>query len=186
MKLFDTKSKRTAGESLPVLAFCCFFAHSLATGQSTAPKPARVVTEYALTSAQDFSNPDPGAWHLLASNDDGRSWTVLDIQTNQAFNARSQRRLFSIRNQSAYSTYRLQVDTAADVALAELELIGPVAGATNQVDLQAIVSASGEHPLIGPATQAFDGIRPPSGLISALASPRSAGFNANILSGTRW
>ena len=116
-----------------------------------------MVTEYALTSAQDFSNPDPGAWHLLASNDDGRSWTVLDIQTNQTFNERSQRRLFSIRNRMAYNTYRLQVDTTADVALAELELIGPLAGATNEVDLQALVSASGEQTLIGPATQAFDG-----------------------------
>ncbi len=157
MKPFDTKNRRTAGESLPVLALCCFFAHSLATGQSTAPKAARVVTEYALTSAQDFSNPDPEAWHLLASNDDGRSWTVLDVQTNQMFNVRSQRRLFSIRNKIAYNTYRLQVDTTADVALAELELIGPVVGATNEVDLGAIISASGEHPLIGPATQAFDG-----------------------------
>jgi hypothetical protein len=116
-----------------------------------------MVTEYALTSAQDFSNSDPGAWHLLASNDDGRSWTVLDIQTNQTFKERSQRRLFSIRNRIAYNTYRLQVDTTADVALAELELIGPLAGATNEVDLQALVSASGEHTLIGPATQAFDG-----------------------------
>jgi hypothetical protein len=116
-----------------------------------------MVTEYALTSAQDFSNSDPGAWHLLASNDDGRSWTILDIQTNQTFKERSQRRLFSIRNRIAYNTYRLQVDTTADVALAELELIGPLAGATNEVDLQALVSASGEHTLIGPATQAFDG-----------------------------
>jgi hypothetical protein len=97
-----------------------------------------MVTDYALTSAQDFSNPDPGAWHLLASNDDGRSWTVLDIQTNQTFNERSQRRLFSIRNRMAYNTYRLQVDTTADVALAELELIGPLAGATNEVYLQAV------------------------------------------------
>lgn len=157
MKPFDRKNQRTAGERLPVLALCCFFAHSVATGQSAAPKPARMVTEYALTSAQDFSNSDPGAWHLLASNDDGRSWTVLDIQTNQTFNERSQRRLFSIRNRIAYNTYRLQVDTTADVALAELELIAPLAGATNEVDLQALVSASGEHTLIGPATQAFDG-----------------------------
>src|ERR1017187_3458073 len=157
MKSFDTKNQRTAGERLPVLALCCFFAHSVATGQSAAPKPARMVTEYALTSAQDFSNSDPGAWHLLASNDDGRSWTVLDIQTNQTFNERSQRRLFSIRNRIAYNTYRLQVDTTADVALAELELIGPLAGATNEVDLQALVSASGEQTLIRPATQAFDG-----------------------------
>src|SRR5216684_1712932 len=130
MKPFDTKRKQIVTPVLRALALCGLFTHALAIGQTTAPKPARVVTQYALTSAQDYSNPDPQAWHLLGSNDDGHSWTVLDVQTNQGFKTRSQRRVFGVSNQIAYNTYRFQLDNVTDVALAELELMGPVVGAT--------------------------------------------------------
>ena len=157
MKPFDKTNKLSVSVSWRVLACWCILVPFLALGQAALPKPARIVTAYALTSAQDFSNTDPEAWRLLASNDDGRSWTTLDVQTNQPFRSRSQRRVFAVNNQTAYNAYRLQLDNATDVALAELELMGPAVGVTNEDELQTIITASGEQPLIGPAIQAFDG-----------------------------
>src|ERR1700761_7547966 len=104
--------------------------------------PGRVVKEYALTSSHDFSYYDPRDWRLLGSTDGGASWTTIDVQTNQFFGKRNQRRAFTITNNTAYSVYRLKIDSVnSDVddptpeerqaQLAELELIGPIGGITN-------------------------------------------------------
>jgi len=135
----------------------CFLVSFLALGQPSPPRPARIVTEYALTSAQDVSNGDPQGWRLLGSNDDGRSWITLDIQTNQVSWSRSERRVFAVNNQTAYNAYRLQLDRKAEVALSELELMGPTVGVGSEADLHGIYTASGEQPLLAPASQAFDG-----------------------------
>jgi signal transduction histidine kinase len=132
-----------------------------AGAQETRQKPARIVTQYALTSDDDYQNNDPKDWQLLASNDEGKTWTLLDKRQDQIFAKRSQRRVFNITNQVAYNIYRLQVDrayfSAEMVEIAEIELMGPVAGVTNESALDTIVTASLEHPLMGPASQAFDG-----------------------------
>src|SRR5688572_11269326 len=65
-----------------------------------------VVTNYALTSAHDVDQFDPRNWRLLGSGDGGKSWTVLDTQTNQSFRSRSQRRNFQLTNELGYATYR--------------------------------------------------------------------------------
>jgi len=118
MKPFDTVSKLSGSVSWRLLA-CWFLLNPfLAPGQGAVSKPARIVTEYALTSAQDFSNPDPEAWRLLGSNDDGGAWTTLDVQTNQVFSNRSQRRVFAIANKAAYNIYRLKLDNVTEVAVA--------------------------------------------------------------------
>jgi hypothetical protein len=101
---------------------------SLAMGQPVASRPARVVTEYALTSGGTWEFADPHNWRLLGSNDDGRTWDLLDVRTNQSFKSRCQRRVFAVVNRTAYNTYRLQVDNTEEVQLAELELMGAVAG----------------------------------------------------------
>jgi signal transduction histidine kinase len=133
---------------------------ALAFGQQSAPAPARVVTAYALTSVPNFGTEhDASAWRLLASND-GRAWDILDVRTNQSVNgARIQ---IDLTNQTAYRIYRLQVDanaphTPQGVWLAELELMGPVAGVDKEADLQANITSSQEHPLLGVAVNAFDG-----------------------------
>src|ERR1017187_6671106 len=47
---------------------------------SAKPEPvAKAVRQYALTSANDFPQRDPQDWRLLGSNDDGKTWTVLDV-----------------------------------------------------------------------------------------------------------
>src|SRR5271155_3252918 len=73
--------------------------------------PARVVTSYALTSAQDFwAEEYPNAWTLLASND-GQSWDVLDTQTGQMTeDAPCSRHVFHVPNRTAYRIYRLRID----------------------------------------------------------------------------
>ena len=126
-----------------------------------APKlPARIVTSYAVTSAEAYEDQDPRDWRLLGSNDNGHTWALLDVQTNQLFAGRGERRVFAVKNRSAYNAYRLQVDKSRDhpgrVELAELELFGPYVGTTNQTFVPTILSASGAHPLMGPASDAFD------------------------------
>ena len=157
MKPLKIIDRRLAARDLLALGLCFLFAPEWATGQLITQQPARVVTEYALTSAQDYSNQDPAAWRLLGSNDGGHSWTVLDAQTNQVFKSRSQRRLYPVRNHTAYNAYRLQLEDTIEVALGELELMGPVVGVQSEADLRSEITASGEHPLLAPATQAFDG-----------------------------
>jgi signal transduction histidine kinase len=139
-------------------ALACF----LAFGQELAPAPARVVTSYALTSVPDtWPTSDPSAWHLLASND-GHTWNQLDERVNQQSTGPSTRRVFKISNQTPYRIYRLQVDANVanaplGVGLAEIELMGPVVGVAKETDLQAQITSSQEHPLLGAAVNAFDG-----------------------------
>ena len=114
-------------------------------------RPERVATQYALTSAPSLEYPDPRHWSLLGSKDGGQSWEVLDTRTNQVFTERCQRRVFSLTNQTAFSTYRLVVTRATSVQLAELELIGPVKGVASEADLRMVASASREHALSGPS-----------------------------------
>jgi hypothetical protein len=136
-----------------------FVVHSLAADRAEPSKPGRIVTVYALTSAHDDGGQDPSAWRLLGSNDGERSWTLLDVQTNQMFTARCQRRVFPVRNRTAYNIYRLEVFADAvplGTHLAELELMGKITGVASEADLHTIIRASKEHPLMGPAVYAFD------------------------------
>ncbi|HZR16550.1 MAG TPA: PAS domain-containing protein [Verrucomicrobiae bacterium] len=125
--------------------------------QANFASPARIVREYALTSASAREKyPDPRNWRLLGSNDGGQNWTLLDARTNQVFRARSQRRVFHISNQTAFSTYRLLIEGASSAQLAELEFSGPWVGVTNEDEVQIVASSSKEHPLLGTAAEAFD------------------------------
>jgi PAS domain S-box-containing protein len=157
MRSMDLERIKFSAVAAPALAGWCLFANCLAGAQPTDPMPGRMATGYALTSAQDYSNADPGAWRLLGSNDQGGTWKVLDVQTNQVFKARSERRQYAISNRTGYHAYRLQIDDTPEVGLAEFELVGPPIGTTNEADLHTLITASGEHPLLAPATQAFDG-----------------------------
>ena len=132
--------------------------HSAGIAELVHPtEPARVLKQYALTSAYSSEFDDPGDWRLLGSNNGGQSWDVLDIRTNQVFPDRSQRRVYSINNQKAYNVYRLDVTNSSTVHLAELELMGPLVGVTGEEELRAIFTSSKEEALLGPASQAFDG-----------------------------
>jgi len=88
-----------------------------------------VVTEYTLTSANDFQERDPTNWNILGSNNGGASWVTLDTRTGELFTARFQKRSFSFTNSTGYNIYRLSITQLRgpapnSVQLAEIEFIG--------------------------------------------------------------
>ena len=131
--------------------------------QAHAGQPAKTITRYALTSANDYPARDPRDWHLLGSNDGGKSWTTLDTRRDVTFERRFQKREFAIANRAAFNAYRLQIDsgnvsTLATLQLAELELGGPAdAEAEFEALTEKIVTALGEFPPAETKGMAFDG-----------------------------
>jgi alpha-mannosidase len=89
-----------------------------------------LVSQYALTTANDHPDRDPLDWRLLGSNDGGSTWATLDIQTNGLSANRFYRTVFNVASPAAYNLYRLQIDSVANVSqansvqLSENELIG--------------------------------------------------------------
>ncbi|MEU6060987.1 GH92 family glycosyl hydrolase [Streptomyces sp. NPDC047097] len=74
-------------------------------------EPVRVAT-YALTSANDHAERDPGTWTLKGSAD-GSSWTVLDTREKQVFAKRFETRPYEIASPAAYKHYRLEITATA-------------------------------------------------------------------------
>jgi hypothetical protein len=124
----------------------------------------KTIHQYALTSANDFPQRDPQDWELLASNDGGKTWVTLEVRTNELFQARQQRKLYQINNNSAFETYRLQIDKVRDptaataLQLAEIELMGqseedrdPTPGLMDEI------SAQGDNPPAETVGNLFDG-----------------------------
>lgn len=68
-----------------------------------------VVTEYSLTSAEDFHDRDPSSWTLSGSNDGGETWTVLDTRTGEVFPERHRTNTYRFENRVAYRDYRLDI-----------------------------------------------------------------------------
>lgn len=120
----------------------------------------RVLSGYALTSANDFPECDPRDWRLLGSRDGATHWDLLDARQHEVFSARRQRRVFKLTNEVAYPLYRLQVDSVADPALttsiqlAEIEPLYPAADTSTNITV--FVSAQGENGARESADHAFD------------------------------
>jgi PAS domain S-box-containing protein len=160
------KRKRAAkGPQILGLAWLCVFA-AAADSEPPAIRPGRIVTSYALTAPahqdpDDHDGSTPRDWRLLGSNDDGGTWQTIDARTNELFGQGHLRRVFAVTNQTSYNTYRLEVTRTRDAtdtaSLAELELMGPITGLTNEAQLRMRISSSRAHPLRFPAAQAFDG-----------------------------
>lgn len=152
----------------------CFFLGwlgvvSLALADTASPPDSalastkRIVRQYALTSANDFQQRDPQNWRLLASNDGGKSWVVLDVRNDEYFSERQQRRVFTLTNDTAYNMYRLEIDrvrdpSAADaVQLSEIELMGQSESDLSPTPLFCdAITAQGENPPDETADKAFD------------------------------
>ncbi|HEY4417733.1 MAG TPA: ATP-binding protein [Verrucomicrobiae bacterium] len=155
---------RLIGQLARLGGFCLLLGLSLLSAQADTGRVKKVIHQYALTSANDFPQRDPQNWRLLGSNDGGKTWTILDIRKNEFFTARQQRRRFQINNETAFETYRLQIDHVRDprssssVQLAEIELMG-----RTEKDLEPepiftdIVSAQGDNPPAETAANLFDG-----------------------------
>ncbi|HTI69846.1 MAG TPA: ATP-binding protein, partial [Candidatus Limnocylindria bacterium] len=134
-------------------------AHTSQAQEASGAEVGRTVTGYALTVSSDLQYYIPTAWQLMASSDDGRSWKTLDVRTNMSV-ASGQRLFFPVTNRTLYTTYRLQIDRSdrpdEGIQISELELQGPVYGgiSTNEIDAQ--ITSSQEHALLGAAVNAFD------------------------------
>ncbi|MFO1492672.1 MAG: alpha-L-fucosidase [Kiritimatiellia bacterium] len=93
------------------------------------------VTSYALVSANDMPDRDPGSWRFLGSQD-GVSWTLLDERTGEpVWEGRESRREFKTGNRTAYAHYRFEFvkvhNAAPMLQLSEIELLPlPVVGGT--------------------------------------------------------
>ncbi|MDO5664762.1 MAG: discoidin domain-containing protein [Bacteroidia bacterium] len=86
---------------------------------------AYAISEYTITSANDYPTRDPKAWVLKGSND-GSNWTTLDTRSNVSFTSRFQKLTFTFSNTTAYKYYRFDNITnggASEIQLAEIELI---------------------------------------------------------------
>jgi signal transduction histidine kinase len=145
-------------------AVCFFLGLAVCAIATSQAGPAKMVRQYALTSANDFPQRDPQAWKLLASNDKGQTWVTLDVRKGEVFSERHQRRVFPISNNAAYETYRLQIDrvrdpaTADSVQLAEIELMGPSDLDASPTPLFCdLITAQGDNPQEETVYQAFDG-----------------------------
>lgn len=93
-----------------------------------------VVSQYSLTSANDWPDRDPLSWTLEGSNTGAAgSWTVLDTRTDQGFVNRQQTRVFTANpGGSAYTYYRLNIQSnhgSGITQLAEWRLLGTTSGA---------------------------------------------------------
>ena len=159
------KLKRAAkAQRILGIAWLCVIGAGM-NAEPPVTRPGRVVTSYALTAPghQDLDNPEdstPKDWRLLGSNDDGRTWQTIDVRTNELFGQNNMRRVFTVSNEISHNIYRLEVTRtrgATDTAsLAELELMGPLVGWTNEAQVRMKISSSRAHPLRSPAAQAFD------------------------------
>ena len=156
-----------AGVLCRLAIVCCFFGvmgpGALLAGADTG-RIKKAIREYALISANDFPQRDPRDWRLLGSNDGGQTWTTLDVRTDEVFQARQQRKVYQINNQTAFETYRLQIDrvrdpvSASSVQLAEIELKGQAGEDLEPEPLFTdSISAQGDNPPAETTVNLFDG-----------------------------
>ncbi|MEH2409314.1 LamG-like jellyroll fold domain-containing protein [Nostoc sp.] len=85
---------------------------------------AQVVNQYAITSANDFSERDPQDWRFLGSND-GINFVELHKVTAEIFASRLSTKGYNFNNTTAYKYYRLDVTKNAggkELQIAELQL----------------------------------------------------------------
>jgi putative alpha-1,2-mannosidase len=82
-------------------------------------KEPQVVTQYAITSANDAPERDPATWTLQGSND-GSTWQTLDTRSGEKFTGRVQRREFSFSNTKPFTFYRMNI-TSQGASMLQLD-----------------------------------------------------------------
>ena len=100
-----------------------------------------VVTQYAISSANDVPERDPADWHLYGVSGSG-ALTLLDTQTGQSFPNRFQTKTYAVANTNAYRGYRLEITrvsnpaAAGAVQLSEFSLSPALSGLAPGVTVQ--------------------------------------------------
>jgi hypothetical protein len=104
--------------------------HAAGWMQYQAPS-AYVVTNYTITSANDFPERDPLSWTLQGSNN-GNNWTTIDTRSNEDFPVRFQTRIFNFNNSTPYLYYRFNMsnNSGTILQLGEIELYGTASAIT--------------------------------------------------------
>ncbi|PRX46582.1 F5/8 type C domain-containing protein [Prauserella shujinwangii] len=91
-----------------------------------------VISQYALTSANDFAGRDPKDWTLRGSAD-GQNWTDLDSRSNQDFPDRFQTRDYRIDgNTEPYQHYQLDITANSGDGLTQLAELQLFAGESTE------------------------------------------------------
>ena len=169
IRSFEARSFRFLGVVFlcRLVKLCCLYgllALGIVSAGADTGRIEKVIHQYALTSANDFPQRDPQDWRLLASNDNGKTWTTLDVRKDEIFQARQQRKLYKIDNETAFETYRIQIDKVRDpneassVQLAEIELMGLTEGDLGPMPIFAdVISARGDNPPSETVANLFDG-----------------------------
>lgn len=81
---------------------------------------------YAITTANDVPDRDPGEWHLFGSNDGGQTWEPVDSRKGQQWQARFQKRLFRLEQPAHYNAYRFEIRNSGNpdtTQLSQIELL---------------------------------------------------------------
>ncbi len=147
-------------------ALCCLFTLSGVNLLSiaAAAQVKKIVSQYALISANDFPQRDPEDWRLLGSNDGGKTWVILDVRQGEVFPERQQRKIYPTDNKTAFEIYRLEIDKVHDpdevnsIQLAEIELIGPSENSADPTPvLTDVITAQGDNPPAETVGNLFDG-----------------------------
>ena len=137
--------------------------------------PPRSLGGYALTSATDAAERDPRNWELLGSNDDGKTWAVVENRTNEIFTERLERRVFNLTSAASFRLFRLQIEACAATnqgcQLAGLEPL--YADPPADANYSLVVGASSDNPPLESAEMAFDDDFRTKWLSFADASPQN-------------
>jgi predicted alpha-1,2-mannosidase len=104
-------------------------------------KPLKI-TNYALTSANDFAERDPKDWTLQGSTD-GKDWKTLDSRTGESFSERFQTKSYDLAEPAEYQHFRLDItkNNGADdiLQLADLQLSTGDSGTPVPQDMLSLV-----------------------------------------------
>ncbi|MGY6026052.1 GH92 family glycosyl hydrolase [Streptomyces spinosirectus] len=104
-------------------------------------KPLKI-TNYALTSANDFDERDPKDWTLQGSTD-GKDWKTLDSRAGESFSERFQTKSYDLAEPAEYQHFRLDItkNNGADdiLQLADLQLSTGDSGGPVPQDMLSLV-----------------------------------------------
>ena len=93
-----------------------------------------LVRGYAIVSANDVPDRDPGNWEFQGWDEAGTKWVTLHTVTNEPqWPDRFQKKEFFFSNDTRYKNYRLNIHSSHGVGIiqiAELEIYGDVIGQT--------------------------------------------------------
>jgi signal transduction histidine kinase len=149
-------------------------AHLLSNLTAKVAAPRRL-TGYALTSANDEAGRDPRNWELLGSDDDGKTWTVVDRRANEIFTGRLERREFNLTTVAPFALFRLQIDacTATNSGCQIADLHPLYTDPQADANYSLVVEASADNPPGESAAMAFDDDYRTKWLSFADASPQN-------------